>query len=604
MNMLKNHRRWQCGACLTMILAWMVTHTSKLPAQDPSIVFERLPSSTVAALVTTDAAQALENMQKTGPTTAFSGPAFRPFLNAATKIQPIFDPTSLSPLPWQATVDLLGNSAFAFVVIEGDDQLPELAILLEINDDEDQWEQMMTKHMLGGQKLQQTKIDGVTVTQAVMKNQLFETQAVCEIDGWLLICESEAGAKQFIAASKKVKEQQLINDPRFLQTIAKTEVPKEVAGAVWVFSDPLRADFLRARDAGWPEKDMSKAFGARQGFDAVRAIGGWGILGEKRFDARYRFRIWIEQPVEKGMNLLDLQRQTSTVPSKWVPSSPVSSYATLGWNLDPILDHVGPLVNEMVEDITGKSENTFERFLEQLEADDGPGINLQNDFMPLLGKRIEYISIFVPPASTTAERSIVGIELDQSIPQVEAEVADLIELLVDDGSTLPIRIPGYPYPLWKLGSGQRAGNGPSFSTPGVMVADGRLFVASNYTAIQEYVVTKKAKVGFEQSPEYLQVAKVLDETAGTSPAIRVVAFPGEDFENTYELLRTGRVDQAESIYTMLLAPILKASKQQLPFEKLPDFEILKQTLGPTGIQLNLVENGWELTGVNFKAPKK
>ena len=79
-----------------------------------------------------------------------------------------------------------------------------------------------------------------------------------------------------------------------------------------------------------------------------------------------------------------------------------------------------------------------------------------------------------------------------------------------------------------------------------------------------------------------------------------MAFPAQDFENTYELLRTGRVDQAESVYTMLLSPLLKNNKDALPFELLPPFSQLKNALGATGIQLNVVENGWELQGFNLR----
>lgn len=332
-------------------------------------------------------------------------------------------------------------------------------------------------------------------------------------------------------------------------------------------------------------------------------MGGWALLGQSDLDARYHFRIWAPQPRRLGMKLLDFQSLSNASPSPWVPVTNVSSYATLGWNLQPILENLGPLVDEVVEDVTGKSDQTLERFLDQLAADDGPGIDLQNDLMPLLGQRIEYINIFTPPASETSERSLVALELNQSLDNVEADVADIIELLVDAGDTLDLKIPSFAYPLWKLGSGQRAGGGPSFSTPGVMVANGRLFIASDYKVIHDYVAVKQPVSSLAAKDEFEQVESFMNETAGSGPAIRVVAFPAEDFENTYELLRTGRVDRAESIYMLLLSPLLAANKDVIPFEQLPNFRNFKKTLGPVGIQLNVLGDGWDLQGVNFRTKR-
>jgi hypothetical protein len=479
--------------------------------------------------------------------------------------------------------------------------------MFEMRGQREAWAGLIKKHVAGGSSRGETAsrkvIEGLNAVVIAGSAGPFSNHLFCMVEDWLYICESEAAFRQLLAANKSSEKKRLTDDPRYTEIFKKIGAPSISDEAIGVFVDPLRADYLRARADGWPETDFAKTFGARNGFESIRSLGGWVLLGEEEYDVRYQLHVWISQPIANGMKLLDFQSRVDAAPSPWIPSKHVSSYASVAWNLQPILDHAGPLVNELIEDVTGKSEKTFERFLQQIEAEDGPGVNLQKQLMPLLGERIEYISLFVPPASITAEQTVVAIELNTSVPDVAAELADVIELLVDSGNALPIPIPGYPYPLWKLGSGQRAGSGPSFSTPGVMVAHDRLFIASNFNTIRQSITVAKKADQLGDDHRFQRVESRLQKIAGTKPAIRIVAFPADDFENSYELLRTGRVDQAESVYTMLLSPLLKKNNSKLPLEKLPSFNLLKGALGPAGIQLNLTENGWAVHGINLRAGK-
>jgi hypothetical protein len=585
----------------------MVLASMDAKAADREMVFRKLPKSTVAAVVSVNANKSLAGLQSTGVVQALSGVAFVPFISAARSLDPSFDPRALLPLPWQPAVDLLGDGAFAFAVLEVDNQLPEVFAILEMRGQREAWTGLITKHVAGGSDRGETasrkQIEGLNAVVITGSAGPFSNHLFCMVEDWLYICESEAAFRQLLAASKSAANESLVGDPRYTQVFEKIGSPSFAEAAIWVFAEPLRADYLRARAGGWPETDIAKTFGARNGFDSVRSLGGWVLFGGQEYDVRYQFHFWISQPIANGMKLLDFQSRVDAAPSPWIPSKNVSSYASVGWNLQPILDHAGPLVNELIEDVTGKSEETFERFLKQIEADDGPGVNLQQQLMPLLGERIEYISLFVPPASIKAEQTVVAIDLNNSVPDVAAELADVIELLVDSGNALPIPIPGYPYPLWKMGSGQRAGSGPSFSTPGVMVAHDRLFIASNFNTIRQSIAIAKQSDQLGDDGRFQTIESRLRDIAGAKPAIKIVAFPADDFENSYELLRTGRVDQAESIYTMLLSPVLKRNNSNLPLEKLPSFNVLKAALGPAGIQLNLTENGWAVHGINLRAAK-
>lgn len=592
----------------TLVLACAMTvlpaSLQNAHAETPAELLARLPAKTVAALVTDKSEGALVRLSRTGPVRVFNGDAFEPFRKSLQQRgQAVMNPLGM-PLPWESSKELLGDAGFVAAVVETNDSLPEVCFLLEIDNNLPQWSNLISSfaktEAAKGAKAEVKKINGYNAV-TLTTSKLSTSYTVVIWDKMILVTSTDETAKLWTEPvavdGKPSNAPKLADDDRYKNTIGSINETPSGDGAVWLFFDPIRMDYLSSRAGGQALASFADTFAAKHGFDSIRACGGWAVLGDEQFDARYRLRFWTPQPHVKGMQLIQWKSFSSESPPKWIASANVSSFVRLGWNLQPILDHLGPLVNDAVRMTTGKSENTFESIIDQVKSEDGLGIDLQTELMPLLGPNIEYVSIFTPPASETAEQSIAAIEVSD-----EAAVAELLgELLVEDGA-IPLTKPGFPFPLWKIGSGKRAGDsGPTFSTPGAMVAHGRLFFASNYEALARFVAIRQVAAPLTADPQFLELENGISKIAGDQPAIRIISYPAVDFQNTYELLRTGRADKAESVYSMLLSPMIKAANGPVSFEWLPAFSHLESVLGPTTIQLNVVNDGWDVFGANHRA---
>ena len=399
------------------------------------------------------------------------------------------------------------------------------------------------------------------------------------------------------ASAAAENSQGLFGTEIFRQTIGQIPEGEAVSADVWFCVDPWRLDFLMTRAEGRTEESFSETFAVRHGFSVIKGMGGCVSVGSAQYDSSYRLRVWQEGEKEKGMLLLNWQNLTGYQPNDWVPLDHVSSYATIAWDLPPILHNVAPLADELVADTTGRNTQPVAQFLETIRAEDGLDLDLEEELLAFIGPRIEYINLVAEEVSKSAEQSVVAIEVSD-----ERQVAELLELLLIDDSCVEIPLRPLPYSLWKLGTGARAGDQQiSFSTPGFMVANQRLFFASNYAAIEQLIRPAKRPRQLKDDPLVRRMSEDLSKRAGTQPALRILAFPNLDFRTSYELLRTGQSESAESIYTMLLAPLLAQVEDPSVFKRLPRFVEFAATMGPACIQLNLVDEGWEIVGFNYNA---
>jgi len=593
------------GVCVWLAPCGLAPQGARLCAECPQSVFQSLPSNTVLA-VATDHYQATEaRVFSTGVAQALRGDAFARFREALQNQQPELDPREAFPLPWETASDLLSERPAALLVIETPEQLPETCYWVGVAQRKAEWsaliEQELTAAKKRGGKVEsasQADAEGWQVTYSdPAKNAAFL------LTEQVLVCGPNLVNLTAWFGSAPNAQTALTKHDAFLNTVQAVTPPQQAPGDVWLFANPLRLKYLNDRTNGSKYEDFSETFAARHGFDAIRSVGGWIGFGGESEDVRYRFRVWVPRPYKGGMRMLDWQAMEDVLPSEWVPRAATSSYTAIHWNLLSILPHLGPIANEAIGGITGSTEETFENILERIKADDGPGIDLQADLMPLLGPRIEIVNFFTPPASETAAESVVAIQISD-----DREVADLLELLVEGDEAVKLRIAGFSFPLWKLGSGRRAGDrGPAFETPGIMVANDRLFIAANYKTIQQHIIGGGGQPKLRKHAPYISDSQRLDGWPNHSPdiqngpAIRIHGLQKLDFQNTYELYRTGRAEQAESVYTTLLNGLTKDSQNQPPLALLPPFSAIEPALGTAVIEVKLLEDDtWEISGTNTR----
>ena len=74
------------------------------------------------------------------------------------------------------------------------------------------------------------------------------------------------------------------------------------------------------------------------------------------------------------------------------------------------------------------------------------------------------------------------------------------------------------------------------------------------------------------------------------------------YRGVYELLRTGRMPESESLFGRMLNSMLGEGKegvlraQRIDGSKLPEFDMVRRYLGPAGITMTSEADGWFLTG--------
>ncbi len=89
-----------------------------------------------------------------------------------------------------------------------------------------------------------------------------------------------------------------------------------------------------------------------------------------------------------------------------------------------------------------------------------------------------------------------------------------------------------------------------------------------------------------------------------APESCVMAFSrtDEEYRAVYELVRAGRMPEAETMLAKVLNSVLGDGKQGVPRaqridgSKLPDFETVRRYFGPAGMTVATEENGWFITG--------
>ncbi len=77
----------------------------------------------------------------------------------------------------------------------------------------------------------------------------------------------------------------------------------------------------------------------------------------------------------------------------------------------------------------------------------------------------------------------------------------------------------------------------------------------------------------------------------------------EEYRNSYELIRLGKMPESESMFGKLLNRLLGPEekgvlrKQRLDGKSLPEYQIVRRYLGPAGLFVTTREDGWLVTGI-------
>jgi hypothetical protein len=446
-------------------------------------------------------------------------------------------------------------------------------------------------------------------------------------DDHLVACDHIETAKAIVGRFAGTPGDSLATVPAFAVSMARTS---EVSGGVephirW-FVEPFGyVEVSRAISGGRKKRgtDFLKVL-ANQGFSAIQGAGG--LLAFATGDHELLHRTFIHAPAvprkpgeankdkyDLAARMLDFPNGGSLAAQVWVPRD-VATYFSFNWKMKEAFEHAITLVDE----IAGEP-GFFEDVLDSLEKDpNGPQINLRKEIVAHLGTRASIASDYQLPITPKSERVLFAVastdpaalsrgvnkamESDPQatkleykghvIWQMENKPAEEIPTLQIEGADLG------PVAVAPADDGEK----PLIPNAAICVAHGHLLVATHVDFLKKILDDRADGETLAAAADYEVVNGALAKLAAGEDSFRFFSRTDEEYRTTYELIRQGKMPEAETMLGRLLNQVLGTGeegvlrKQQIDGKNLPEYQMVRRYLGPAGMYVRSLEDGWLLVG--------
>jgi hypothetical protein len=377
-------------------------------------------------------------------------------------------------------------------------------------------------------------------------------------------------------------------------------------------------------------RDVPKIL-SEQGFDAIQGIGGFvNLMQDQHVEILHRTFVYAPPAKGKekdslrwnrGMRIMQLPNSTALVPQSWAPRMS-ASYSTVNVDIENAFDHVDSLF-----DALAGHEDAFQTTLEGMEKDPyGPQVNIRSEFVSHLGRRVTILTDYSTPITVKSERSLFAIEaaneaaLAETLAKIMKKEPDVVrrefgeieiwervppetgvkELAIGAPSLSPLQLDEPEEPA------QEKEQEHVLPNSAVCVALGQLMMASDIDFLRELLAGFGQREMLISSEDYKQVAGLMDRVAPGPRSGWSFARTDEAFRPTYELIRLGKMPEAESLLGKTLNEMFTTEvekeegvlrKQQIDGSLLPSFEMVRRYFGLAGRVLQSEDDGWLLSGV-------
>ncbi|MGE0755936.1 MAG: hypothetical protein AB7F89_01720 [Pirellulaceae bacterium] len=374
--------------------------------------------------------------------------------------------------------------------------------------------------------------------------------------------------------------------------------------------------------------DMLKVL-ADQGFDCVKGLGGYLAFASGGHEAHHQTYVYAP-PVKRASSdmeqhkynlaarMLDFVNTEKTTPQDWVPER-LATYLTFYWKVQEAFWHSESLVNEIA------GADVFRDVLNDIEKDpNGPQINVQNEFIQYLGQRLTVVSDYREPITTKSERVILAIE----VLNPEAVMAAVNKTMSSDRNAKKIVVDGHT--IWEMtqeedfaveqikiegdvlgGLGEDLGEEPVEEkrfrpNAAVTVAHGSFLIGTHVDYVVEMLKSVKEGERLSDAKDFVRVETALKELGADQDAFRCFTRSDQAYRVTYEMIRQGKMPEAETLLAKLLNGLFAPDDedslrpQQIDGSKLPEFEQVQAYLGPAGFYVRADEHGWLVEGCLLK----
>ncbi|MCA9229402.1 MAG: hypothetical protein KDA57_02015 [Planctomycetales bacterium] len=379
-------------------------------------------------------------------------------------------------------------------------------------------------------------------------------------------------------------------------------------------------------------KDYLKILSS-QGFEAIRGIGGYVNLAVGgSYELLHRTSVYAP-PVpgaadkyELAMRMMKFPNDEKLVANRWVPRK-LASYRTFNLDMTNAFEHFDTLF-----DAVAGYEDAFDGVLEGLERDPyGPQVKVREDFIAHLGQRVMLITDYEVPITPKCERFMFVIELagaasekaiaatvekfmkaDPNASQTQFEGKTIWEIheAEDDIPDLDIAVADLDLldPVEEAAPSADDGPVSALSTSAVCVTEGNLFIASHASYLKTIFAPANPGDELSTAGDYREVDAALSRLLGGPVSARCFLRTDEVYRPIYELLRQGKMPEAETLLGRFLNRMLTPAddedegilrEQKIDGRKLPEFEMVRRYFGPAGTVVRSDEDGWFIVGATL-----
>ncbi len=360
-----------------------------------------------------------------------------------------------------------------------------------------------------------------------------------------------------------------------------------------------------------------------QGFAGVKGMGGYVDCAVDGYEILHRTAVYAPPPYQKAMKMLVFPNAHDFAPQDWIPRD-IATYSTFYTDIQNAFDNFDPLFDELF----GEGETgIWQEVLESLEKDpNGPQINLRDDLIRHLGRRVTVITDYELPITPASERLLFAVQAEDP-----AKVAETIKRTMETDESAVRRVIG-GHLIWEIveeeGEGTKVPKVKVRKLPSliddeededdeeederllphaaVTVAYGHLLVASHLDFLLKVLKPRQPREVLGRAIALRRVDAAIKAWGDMPKCAQIFSRSDEEYRPTYELIRQGKMPQSESLLGRLLNSVFGTGKkgvvrrQRIDGQKLPDYDVVRRHLGPNGMAVTSEPNGWFLKGFLLK----
>ncbi len=375
-------------------------------------------------------------------------------------------------------------------------------------------------------------------------------------------------------------------DQEVFQRVKQATLPKAESDMT-LYVDPMH--LMAALETEETKKQrvleqQSLPFVLRHGFPGLRAVGGRLEINAQPFDLSGEFVVDAPKPFTEGLRVLDLCAGDLEMPQT-IPDH-VCSCAVTHWQLSSLIRYLGPVFDDMAN-----SPGAYDRTLKSMR--DELGVGLEQDLFDFLSTQICTQSYY--RADKRLERSVAKIAIREPEKNEDRVAEGIYNLFAGDTSARRVRLQGKKHDLWKirLKVGQEK---IPFSTTGLMVADGHVWISTHASLIEE-LLAKKTSPRLSEGQDFKAHLSVWGDLLKEPGVLHGFIRSANDFECTYTAIREGGLkglQEQDSSYAFLLSKMLGNTEgtSKVNYGTLPEFESVRKYFGLLGYVGKESETGW------------